>query len=196
MNKVDPSGHLVLEIIVGAIIGAVLGVGIMGCVDYQNDDKLFNGDVQWYDYVGAGLLGGIIGGLLGYLVGPGFAAFGGQTFTFGATQTVLATGEIVISGGITVTGAEIIAGSSAFVGMLVMAYKIGKSGGYRVDHHYPNDHDPIHVHISGDDIRGDHGIRVGLDGNPLPGEPKLPPGAKRAFWKLWKIIINSLRPFM
>ena len=33
----------------------------------------------------------------------------------------------------------------------VMAARIGKSGGYRIDHHYPNDHATTHVHISGDD---------------------------------------------
>ena len=77
-----------------------------------------------------------------------------------------------------------LAGVGILGGLIVMASRIGKSGGYRVDHHYLNDHDPIHVHISGDDIRGDRVIRVGLDGNPLPGEPKLPPGARRAFWKL------------
>lgn len=41
--------------------------------------------------------------------------------------------------------------------------RIGKSGG---DHHYPDDHEPLHVHISGDD-----GLtKIDLSGNPLSGQ--------------------------
>lgn len=38
--------------------------------------------------------------------------------------------------------------------------------------------------IFGDDIAGKaYGIRIGIDGNPLPGQGKLPPGAKKALLK-------------
>ena len=33
-----------------------------------------------------------------------------------------------------------------------------------------------------------YGIRIGIDGNPLEGEPKLPQGAKKAIKKLWEPI--------
>lgn len=36
------------------------------------------------------------------------------------------------------------------------------------------------------------GIRIGLDGKPLLGEAKLPPGAKKALKKLWEIILKAI----
>ena len=38
-------------------------------------------------------------------------------------------------------------------GITVMGVRISKSGEYRIDRHYPNDHVPTHVHIIGDDGR-------------------------------------------
>lgn len=63
-------------------------------------------------------------------------------------------------------------------------------------HYYPNDHEPIHIHIYGDGIKSQHGIRVGLDGNPLKGESKLPIGAKKALKRLWGEILKALESFM
>lgn len=46
---------------------------------------------------------------------------------------------------------------------------------------------------SGDDIADKaHGIRIGLDGNPLPGQGKLPPGARKALKKLWELNLKAL----
>lgn len=60
-----------------------------------------------------------------------------------------------------------------------MAAILGKSDGYIVKQ-FPNNNDYAHVHIFGDDIVDKtHGIRIGIDGNPLPGQGKLFPGAKR-----------------
>ena len=125
-------------------------------------------------------------------------AANGITVSSGAYLWVYSGGAAAMPLSITVTGTEVLAGTLG-LGLLsgsIMAIKIGKSGGYRVDHYYPGDHDPIHVHIRGDDIHNGHGIRVGLDGNPLPGEPSLPPGARRALRKLWEKILKALAPWM
>ena len=73
-----------------------------------------------------------------------------------------------------------------------MAARIGKSGGYRIDHHYPNDHAPTHVHISGDDGT----TRVDINGNPIQGDRPMTPGEKKAFWRLIEKIIEALKPWM
>ena len=98
---------------------------------------------------------------------------------------------------LTISGVQII-GTAGIAGLIVMMTKIiGKSGGYTVKHNYPIDHYPTHFHIYGDDIhQGSHGIRVGLDGNPLKWEPNLPYGVRKAIKKLWKEIINALEQWM
>ena len=77
-------------------------------------------------------------------------------------------------------------------GITVMGVRIGKSGCYRVAHHYPNDHDPTHVHISGDDGK----TRVDINGNPIQGDRPMTPGERKAFWKLIKKIIEALKLWM
>lgn len=72
-----------------------------------------------------------------------------------------------------------------------MFSRIGKSGGYFIDHHYPNDHDPTHVHISGDDGT----TRVDLNGNPLSNERPMTVGEKKAFWRLIDKIKKVLKPW-
>ena len=108
---------------------------------------------------------------------------------FGATAGVTFAVELTINGVIETAGNS---------GLIVMMTKIiGKSGGYTVKHNYPIDHYPTHFHIYGDDIhQGSHGIRVGLDGNPLKWEPNLPYGVRKAIKKLWKEIINALEQWM
>ncbi len=82
---------------------------------------------------------------------------------------------------LTISGAQVI-GVTAITGLIIMLANVGKSGGYEVKHYYPDDHQPPHVHIYGDDIKsGSHGIRVGIDGKPLNGEPELPYGAKKSY---------------
>lgn len=97
-----------------------------------------------------------------------------------------------ISAGVALTGIQILQVAGILFGTTIVASIIGKSGGYTVKK-FPNEHDPKHVHIFGDDIADKaHGIRIGLDGNPLPDQGKLPPGARKALKKLWKQILKAL----
>ena len=129
--------------------------------------------------VGASML---LGGALG---GFGLAMGGGISIG----------GSLALAGGGTVGVGAVSIEASVLIEVIYLFARIGKSNGYRVDHYYPNDHEPIHIHIRGDDIPNPHGIRVGLDGKPLPGEPKLPRGAKKAIIKLWEKIIAALAPW-
>ena len=80
----------------------------------------------------------------------------------------------------------------AIAGIGLVFSRIGKSGGYTIDHHYPNDHDPTHVHINGDDGK----TKVDINGNPLPGCRPMTHGEKKAFEKLFEKIIEALTQFM
>ena len=62
-------------------------------------------------------------------------------------------------------------------GITVMGVRISKSGEYRIDRHYPNDHVPTHVHIIGDDER----TRVDINGNPIQGDRPMTPGERKTF---------------
>ena len=191
VNYVDPSGHF------GFWAAALIGVAMLGVAgfaatmhaDIADDGELFNGsvgaDAYLWNTLVAGAMGGLAGGLI-YTFLPAIAGFLGSSFTLGSYA--LAGGEVVA---ITVSGAQV-AGGVIAVSLGIMAITIGKSGGYIVKKH-PNDHDPSHAHIFGDDIPDKaHGIRIGLDGKPLPGEGKLPPGAKKAIKRLLEQIIKAL----
>ncbi len=133
-----------------------------------------------------------MGGAAGAMIGAGIGAFAAKEFTFGAGAYIATSGELVVSAGITITGAQILKGAGMLSGITIMASIIGKSGGYIVKK-FPDDHDPSHIHIFGDDIADKvQGIRIGLDGNPLPGQGKLTPGARKAFKKLWELILKAL----
>ncbi len=201
VNYYDPTGHsaILIGLIIGAVIGAAVGFGTAAYIDYQDDGQVFNGSVAWYDYLGATILGGAIGaGIgagIGYIapqIGSALSSFAAQQFTFGAGTYLTASGELAMTAGLTITGAQILQGAGILSGITIMASIIGKSGGYTVKK-FPNDHDPTHVHIFGDDIADKaHSIRIGLDGNPLPGQGKLPPGARKALKKLWELILKAL----
>lgn len=201
VNYYDPTGHsaILIGLIIGAVIGAGIGFGTAAYIDYQDDGQIFNGSIAWYDYLGATILGGAIGaGIgagIGYIapqIGTALSSFAAQKFTLGAGTYLTASGELAMSAGLTITGAQILQGAGILSGITIMASIIGKSGGYTVKK-FPNDHDPTHVHIFGDDIADKaHGIRIGLDGNPLPGQGKLPPGARKALKKLWELILKAL----
>ncbi|MCR5092185.1 MAG: hypothetical protein K6B51_05785 [Bacilli bacterium] len=123
VNNVDPSGHLVTALILGFVIGAIIGAGIMGYVDYQNDGELFNGDVQWYAYAGAALLGGIIGALAVYL------APASLTFNVPIIQTMASGGAMALqltSVSVTVSGGAIV-GAIAGAGLLAGSLMFSKS---------------------------------------------------------------------
>ena len=197
----DPSGHsaILIGLIIGAVIGAAIGFGTAAYMDYQDDGQVFNGSVEWYDYLGATVLGGAIGaGIgagIGYIapqIGSALSAFAGTSFTIGGGLSISASGVAAVSAGFTITGAQILQGAGILSGITITASIIGKSGGYTVKK-FSNEHNPPHVHIYGDDILDKaHGIRIGLDGNPLPGEGKLPPGARKALKKLWELILKAL----
>lgn len=197
----DPTGHsaIVIGLIIGAIIGAVIGFGTAAYKDYQDDGQIFNGSVAWYDYLGATVLGGAIGAGIGAGVGyiapqiaGALSSFASTSFSLGGGLSLSTSGAATMSAGLTITGAQILQGAGILSGITIMASIIGKSGGYTVKK-FSNDHDPTHVHIFGDDIANKaHGIKIGLDGNPLPGQGKLPPGARKALKKLWELILKAL----
>ncbi len=196
VNRFDPTGHFAISaLIIGAIIGATIGFGTAAYIDYQDDGEIFNGSVKWYDYLGATVLGGAIGAGIGYIVpqiAGALSSFASTSFTLGGGLSVSASGAATMSAGLTITGTQILQGAGILSGITIMASIIGKSGGYTVKK-FPGDHDPKHVHIFGDDIADKaHGIRIGLDGNPLPGQGKLPPGARKALKKLWELILKAL----
>ena len=155
--------------------------------DYVDDGQIFNGSISAGGYIANTLVGGLIGGLTGG-VASSTITFTYPTFQFAQMATI----EGLILGSVSVgTATATISGMSVvealgLVGITVMGVRIGKSGGYRVDHHYPNDHAPTHVHISGDD-----GVtRVDINGNPIQGDRPMTSGEKKAFWNLIK---KSLR---
>ena len=109
------------------------------------------------------LIGGLIGG-----IAPSSYTFTCPIVQFGQITTIngLTFGAASIGTAMTTISGTSIALAIGLVGSVVMATRIGKSGGYRIDHHYPNDHNPVHVHISGDDGM----TRVDINGNPIQGD--------------------------
>lgn len=105
----------------------------------------------------------------------------------------------MIGSGAAVGVAAVVAGVGVMVSGGVIANqlgilmaRIGKSGGYIIDHHYPDDHEPLHVHISGDD-----GLtKIDLSGNPLSGQRPMTHGERKAFKKLYKKILKVLSKWM
>ena len=194
VNKYDPSGHFAISaLIIGAIIGAAIGFGGTVLADYVDDGQIFNGSISAGSYIANTLVGGLIGGLTGGIASSSF------TFTYPTLKFAqMATTEGLILGSVSVgTATATISGVSVvtalgLAGVTVMAARIGKSGGYRIDHHYPNDHAPTHVHISGDDGT----TRVDINGNPIQGDRPMTPGEKKAFWRLIEKIIEALKPWM
>ena len=97
-----------------------------------------------------------------------------------------------MSAGVTITGAQILQGAGVLSAITIMFASRWKSGGYIVKKR-SDDHDPWHVYIFGDDITNKaDGIRIGIDGKPLPGKGKLPPGSRKALRKLWEQILKAL----
>ena len=129
VNYIDPSGHFIITLI-GCIVGAAIGFGVVAYKDYKDDGEAFNGSVEWYDYLGATLLGGAIGGAVGYVASsliPAANSFGSTTFTIGGGLSVSAGGAAAATAGITITGAEImvaggvLAGASVLGGIMMFA---------------------------------------------------------------------------
>ena len=180
VNYTDPTGKFAISaFIVGCFIGMAVGFGAATYVDYKKDGKVFNGDVAWYDYLGALFVGGAIGGFIGYAT-PYIGSFLGSSFSIGGGLTLSSGGAIAVSSGITISGAQILTAIGASVGVGVLFAQTKKSGGYYGER-WPGDHKPDHVHLRGNGTD----IRIGRDGNPLPGEDKLGAQARKALERLW-----------
>ena len=126
VNKYDPTGHS--AILIGLIICAVIGFGTAAYIDYQDDGQVFNGSVEWYDYLGATVLGGAIGAGIGYIapqIAGALSSFAAQQFTFGAGAYLSASGELVMSAGLTITGAQVLTsvGALTLAGTLILMSK-------------------------------------------------------------------------
>ena len=77
INMADPTGHFFLScLIVGTIVGAVIGGGVVGYQDYKDDGQIFNGSKTFGDYVLGAAIGGAAGGAAGAVVGAVGAAGG------------------------------------------------------------------------------------------------------------------------
>lgn len=101
----DPKGEfgILTGLIIGAIIGVTAAFSAVAYMDYKDDGKIFNGSIEWYDYLGASVLGGIIGALTGaataWLSGISFTATiptigltgSGGTLSIGVTGSVTVT---------------------------------------------------------------------------------------------------------
>lgn len=184
----DSTGHFAVStavVLIAMAVGVFVGAGAAAYADSVDDGGL-NGSVGWQTYVGGALLGAGIGGLLALSL-PAISAFAGTTFTVGGAYA-LATGEAVA---VTVSGAQVL-GAVALAGTVIAFQRIGKSGGYTFDHHYPNDHNPPHVHVSGDDGM----TKIDLNGDPLPGQRGMTHGEKKAFMKLYETILQALKGYM
>lgn len=186
INNIDPSGHFAVTtlIILGLIgVGAVVGGTVAGVNCYNN------GSTGWElvgDILGGALIGGAIGGIVGYFAAPGIAAMLSSTGTIGGALA-FAEGMGSTGAGIAISsvGQLALAGAVTSVGLLsgitVMAAQTRKSGGYYGERWPGDPHKPDHVHLRGNGID----IRIGRDGNPLPGEDKLSSQARKALERLW-----------
>ena len=119
------------------------------------------------------------GSTIGAVVGGAMALSGG------------AAGSFAIAGGGSVSTGSALT-KTATIGMGILFSRIGKSGGYRIDHHYPDDHDPLHVHISGDDGM----TRIDINGNPIQGDRPMTHGERKAFRRLYQQILKALNPWI
>ena len=189
----DPSGHFVISaLIIGAIVGATIGFGTAAYIDYKDDGRVFNGSVAWYDYLGATVLGGVagaaIGAGIGYIapqIGSALSSFASTSFTFGSGIAISASGAATMSAGLTITGAQVLGLAGALTAGYLFA-QTRKSGGYYGERWPGDPHQPAHVHLKGNGIN----VRIGRNGKPLPGEPKLGAQASKALKKLWSEFVK------
>lgn len=187
----DPSGEVLISaIIIGVVIGAAAAFGGTVVADYKDDGEVFNGSVSTEQYIAATVIGGTIGGLTGGIASSTFSVTF-PTITYAVTPAgtqalTVGASTVAVSGTAVLTGAGLLAIPIAFS-------RIGKSNGYIIDHHYPNDHDPTHVHVKGDDI-GE--TRIDMNGNPLNGDPPLSSQGRKAFKRLYKAILKELQNYL
>ena len=110
VNYFDPTGHsaILIGLIIGAIIGAAAGFGLATYKDYKDDGKVFNGSVEWYEYVGLTIAGGVIGGGIG--AGIGYLLPAGASVAFGGGLSVSTGGAMALSSGFSVSGIGVATG--------------------------------------------------------------------------------------
>jgi RHS repeat-associated protein len=193
---VDPTGTFGLF----ALLFTAIVVGTAVARGTKKAIKAATTGANGWEIAGAFFGGAIIGAAEGAIVG-GLIILGGAMIAGGAgiIGGAIGGGIALASGGVLAGGAAVAAGIGSTViggilvkeGLSILFTRIGNSGGYRIDHHYPNDHDPLHIHISGDDGK----TKIDLFGNPIQGNRPMTPGERKAFWKLIEDIRNALRPF-
>ena len=190
----DPNGTVFITtaIIVGLIAGAIIGGTIGGVYAYNQASAA--GATGWslvgqtvLGVLGGAIVGGAIGALAGYAIGglittlaPYIGAFLSSSFPILAP--VMMDGVLGYTVVATVTGAQIAAGAAVALGAGVLMFaRTPKSGGYYGERWPGDPHKPDHVHLRGNKTD----IRIGRDGNPLPGEKPLDSQARKALEKLW-----------
>ena len=151
---------------------------------------MFNGSVSAGEYIGNTLIGGAVGTAAAGLIYAAPSIGAAISSAFNSAPFAMATGGSAVVG-LTAEQMAVIA-VTGVIGIGLIFTRIGKSGNYRIDHHYPNDHSPTHVHISGDDGM----TRVDINGNPIQNDRPMTPGEKKAFWKLIDKIIEALMPWL
>jgi len=68
-NLFDPSGHS--AVLIGLIIGAIVGFGTVLYTDYKDDEHIFNGSVEWTEYLSGTIIGAALGAGIGYIITVG-----------------------------------------------------------------------------------------------------------------------------
>ena len=153
----------------GAAVGAAVGGTVVGSIEIANQVQTngvenINLDSVATSAFGGALVGAAAGGFIGIAAGGGTGAL-----------------AIANGGSIAVNGSSIALSSAALLGVGILYSTTSNKGGYW-GQKYSNDHAPDHIHLKGVDGTN---VRIGRDGNPLPGEPKLKPQQRKALKRLW-----------
>ena len=199
VNRIDTDGNFSIAICV--ILGFTVGAFYSLYEDYRDDYKV-NGSIGWKTYNEnmlfgsiAGLCIGSIGAVMEYAI-PVLNTFFNTTFTIGSSIGV-SSGAATLTSSVTITGAEILIGASAaFATVTIAMAKLKqksnwKSGGYKFTQ-YPNDHNPLHIHVSGGDLKKT--VKIGIDGNPINNDSYLTPHARKVIKRMIKRIKKALMP--
>ena len=128
VNYIDPDGTIAITLaclIIGAIVGAVVGFGLMLKKDWEDDGKLFNGSVSFWEYLGGTLIGAAIGGLIGYGAGVAAGLLGGVSMGYGIAST---GGSAVLVAGGTVVGEQVLVGAGALALGGLIAFRLDVNG--------------------------------------------------------------------
>ena len=119
-------------------------------------------------------------------------AAGGALVANGAAAAIANTGAATVVGGAAVATGVVVGGLAVadvlneIINSNIWYARTGKSGGYYGERWPGDPHKPDHVHLRGNGTD----IRIGRDGNPLPGEDKLSAQARKALTKLWDQFIE------